>query len=57
MTEKEKILDRALRCRSYDEVDAFLKSIEDDESISDRQYYNLKNIALNSAYHFMVYGY
>ena len=37
-------------CTSYEEADQLIKAIEDDERISARQYYDLRHIAIESAY-------
>lgn len=46
----EKAKEIAKSICSYEEADNFLKQIEINESITDRQYYNLKYIAIESAY-------
>jgi len=41
----------ARECTTYNQVDALLKAIEEQYgTISDRQYYSIKNIALDAAY-------
>ena len=42
--------DTALRCTNYEEADQLIKTIADDNTISDRQYYDLRHIAIESAY-------
>ena len=37
-------------CTSYEEADQLIKTIEDDERISAKQYYALRHIAITSAY-------
>lgn len=37
-------------CASYEEADQLIKTIADDERISAKQYYNLRHIAIKSAY-------
>ena len=37
-------------CTSYEEADQLIKTIEDDERISAKQYYDLRYIAIESAY-------
>ena len=49
----EKAKEIAKSARSYEEVDNFLKQIELDGNITDRQYYNLKHIAIDAAYEAM----
>lgn len=43
-------LQAARAATTYEQADAVCKAIEDEDSISDRQYYNIKNIAINAAY-------
>lgn len=40
----------AKQCKTYIEVESLLKRIEDDDNITDVQYYNVKTIAINAAY-------
>lgn len=42
--------DAALRCTNYEEADQLIKTIADDDTISDRQYDALRRIAIESAY-------
>ena len=51
----EKAKEIAKSARSYEEVDNFLKQIELDKNITDRQYYNLKHIAIDAAYEAMKF--
>ena len=51
----EKAKEIAKSARSYDDVDNFLKQIELDKNITDKQYYNLKYIAIRSAYETMEF--
>lgn len=39
----------ACTCENMDDVNALLAKIELDEKISDRQYYNIKHIAIETA--------
>ena len=41
-------------CTTYNEVDTLLHAIEDDEGISDRQYYTIKAIAENAVYTYQI---
>lgn len=44
-------LQAARAATTYEQADALLKAIEEDyDTISDRQYYNIKNIAIDAAY-------
>ena len=44
-------LQAARAATTYEEADAVCKGIEDAyDTISDRQYYNVRNIAINAAY-------
>jgi hypothetical protein len=44
-------LQAARAATTYTEADAVCKAIEDQpNTISDRQYYNIRNIAINAAY-------
>ena len=43
-------IDLARACQSYDEVDALLATIEDDDAISDAAYYRIKGAGLRAAY-------
>ena len=54
MSSYQKALEQAKKMESFEQVESFLKSIENDENITDRQYYNLKFIALDYAYNFMA---
>ena len=47
MTFKE-ALQKAKNCTTLEDAKTFIKSIEDDEEISDRRYYDLKHIALDT---------
>ena len=49
MTYKE-AKEKAMSIKMPEEVDTYLKEIEEDENITDRQYYYLKHIAIESAY-------
>lgn len=49
MTYKE-ALQAATQCTSYEQSDSLLKSIECNDQISDRQYYSIRSIAIDSAY-------
>ena len=44
----------AQACTTYDEADALLHAIEDDETISDRQYYTVKAISENAVYAYQI---
>lgn len=46
----EELKIKAKSCKTYEEVDALLKSIEEDCTISDRKYYYLKHIAIDAVY-------
>ena len=46
----EELKNKAKACKTYEEVDALLKSIEEDYTISDRKYYYLKHIAIDAVY-------
>ena len=46
----EELKNKAKVCKTYEEVDALLKSIEEDYTISDRKYYYLKHIAIDAVY-------
>ena len=47
----QEALQAAKEATTYEEVDALLKAIEEAyDTISDRQYYNVRNIAINAAY-------
>ena len=51
---KTELIERAENCRNFDEVDVFLKSIEEKyDEVSDSLFYSLKRIALNNAYNYM----
>lgn len=43
-------LTAARACASDADVDKLLKIVEEDESISDRRYYNIRYVAIKSAY-------
>lgn len=43
-------LTAARACASDTEVDELLKIAADDESISDRRYYHIRHVAIESAY-------
>lgn len=47
----------AQSCRTWDEADAFIKSIEEDKRISDFSYENLKRHAINAAYEALTRNY
>ena len=47
-------IELARACQSYDEVDALLATIEDDDAISDAAYYRIKGTGLIAAYEHMA---
>lgn len=49
MTYKE-AKEKAMSIKTPEEVKTYLKKIEEDENITDRQYYDLRYIAIKSAY-------
>ena len=51
----EKAKEIARSVYSYEDVDNFLKQIELDKHITDKQYYNLKHIAIDAAYEAMKF--
>jgi hypothetical protein len=53
MTYREAI-EAARKVKSYEESDSLLKSIEDNDTISDTQYYNVRSVAIKSAYEAQV---
>ena len=40
----------AKACTNWDDANMIVKAAEDDEKISDRQYYDIRHIAINAAY-------
>ena len=47
-------IELARACQSYDEIDALLATIEDDDAISDAAYYRIKDTGLRAAYAHMA---
>ena len=46
----QELKEKALSCRTWEDVDALLKSIEEDSRVSDRAYYAIKHLALDAVY-------
>ena len=42
----QELKEKALSCKTWEDVDALLESIEDDNSVSDRAYYAIKHLAV-----------
>lgn len=46
----QELKEKALACKTWEDVDALLESIEEDSRVSDRAYYAIKHLALDAVY-------